>query len=228
MLFGFSVAIITKQKSQKGLLMLKKKTSSLKYDIEFTKTQNQDNNTEYTIIYKSGLMYLPDLTKMLCNNKNDILAYIDIKHTNQKYAAQFKNFWVNIQEFHPELIGDFKYEINKNQEPTDNDLGYFTWYPGYWQHDTEKHLYTFKHYTTLGAITDWFLVHAEPDYNGQIETNFHFYDKNDTRFYRYHTHPFMPTDRIEQLKQQVLLEDGVITPRQIRRQKIKEFFQRKK
>jgi hypothetical protein len=83
------------------------------HDIEYTKNKTQDGNIEYTIIYKAGLMYLADLTKILCNDKNDILAYIDIHQTSQKYDARFKKFWVNIQEFHPELIGDFKYEINK-------------------------------------------------------------------------------------------------------------------
>ena len=184
-------------------------------DITYTKNKTPDGNIEYTIIYKAGFMYLADLTKILCNDKNDILAYIDIHQTNKKYDAQFKNLWVNIQEFHPELIGDFTYEINKHNQSSLNDC--WTLHPGFWQYDAQKHLYTFNLYTQFGTKQDWFRVHTDPMHDGQIETNFHISNVNDTRFYKFNTHPLAPTGKIELLNKFILYKDGVITKKEFHR-----------
>lgn len=203
----------------------KKKTVKPKSStIDFTKKIDSDGNTEYTITY-GGMILTPNLTKILCNQNGDILAYIDIKRLSglkQKFNAQFKILWFGIQEWHPELIGDFKQEID--QDYTDK-LGFphFAIHPGYWEHDSEKHLYTFTQYSPFAMANDmdlpydWFHVKTDLEKDGKIETNFHIFDKNDTRTYEYNTHPVAPTPKIELLTKYILYQDDIITKKEFKK-----------
>ena len=184
--------------------------------IDFSKITTPDNNLLYTVKYWAGVALTPNLTKILCNKNGDILAYIDImqlKGLQQKFNAQFKILWFGIQEWHPNLIGHFRTVLD--QDYTDEiGLPHFALHPGQWTHDSEKHLYTFTQYGPLGERQDWFRVNSEPENDGKIETNFHIYDKKDTRTYEYNTHPLAPTPKIELLTKHILYKDGVITKKE--------------
>lgn len=195
-------------------------TSNYK-DPKFTKVINPDNNILYTVTY-GGPILQPNLTKILCNQNGDILAYIDIKQLKglqQKFNARFKTLWFGIQEWHPDLIGNFKTVLD--QDYTDKiGFHHFALHPGHWTHDSEKHLYTFTQYNPFAMAnnmelpSDWFRVKTDVENDGTIETNFHIYDKNDTRTYKYNTHPLAPTGKIELLTKYVLYKDGVITKKE--------------
>lgn len=193
-----------------------KKTYPDSFRTNFSKITTPDNNLLYTIKYLAGVALTPNLTKILCNKNGDILAYIDIKQLTdlqRKFNAQFKILWFGIQEWHPNLIGHFRTVLD--QDYTDEfGIPHFTLHPGQWTHDSEKHLYTFTQYGPLGERQDWFRVHTDPMHDGKIETNFHIYDKNDTRTYEYNTHPLTPTGKIELLTKYVLYKDGVITKKE--------------
>lgn len=186
-------------------------------DFNFTKITNPDN-VLYTVTY-GGPILQPNLTKILCNKNGDILAYIDIEQLygmQKKFNARFKTLWFGIQEWHPNLIGYFRTVLD--QDYTD-EIGFphFASHPGYWEHDSEKHLYTFTQYNPFAMVnnmelpSDWFHVKTDAENDGKIETNFHIFDKGDTRTYEYNTHPLNPTPKIELLTKYILYKDGVIT-----------------
>lgn len=189
-------------------------------DFNFTKITNPDN-VLYTVTY-GGPILQPNLTKILCNKNGDILAYIDIEQLygmQKKFNARFKTLWFGIQEWHPNLIGYFRTVLD--QDYTD-EIGFphFASHPGYWEHDSEKHLYTFTQYNPFAMAnnmelpSDWFHVKTDAENDGKIETNFHIFNKGDTRTYEYNTHPLNPTPKIELLTKYILYKDGVITKKQ--------------
>ncbi len=193
-----------------------KKTYPDSFRTDFSKITTPDNNLLYTIKYWAGVALTPNLTKILCNQNGDILAYIDIKQLKglqQKFNARFKILWFGIQEWHPDLIGNFKTVLD--QDYTDKiGFHHFALHPGHWTHDPEKHLYTFTQYSPWGERQDWFHVKTDVENDGTIETNFHIFDENDTRTYEYNTHPLAPTGKIELLTKYVLYKDGVITKKE--------------
>lgn len=187
----------------------------------YTKKQRTDGNTEYTVRYRVGINTLPGFTKILVNPKNKILAYIDVQRVPEQYASTFKTWkWFGIQEFHPELIGDFKHVVTDKEN--DNFFG------DTWQHKTDEHLYVLQ-----TERKDWYRVHTDLWYKGMIETNYHAWIEYDTRFYKYNTHPSVPTPRIENLTRAILIDDGMIKPKCILTksqllQKVKDFLKRAK
>ena len=195
--------------------------------IIYTKSKKPNGNTEYTITYHIDNMFLSDLTKILCNPQNEILAFINIQQTSPQNSTNFKCFWVNIQEWHPELIGDFTYDINqefKNKNIVKNNLN------GYWTYDANKHLYNFCGYRTAGMNSamkiqkNWFRIID----NNHIETNSHIWQDNKTCTYKCNTRPTAPTPEIKKLKLHVLRTDGTITYIQFYKQLIKNILLQQK
>ena len=172
----------------------------------YTKVIRADGNTEYTITScKSFFMETVFcFTKILVSPENEILAYIDVqKLPRQSFESQFKGWkWFGIQEFHPELIGDFTVTANRED---DTLTGYL------WKHDTTNHLYTLIS-SGLRQRKDWYKVKTHPLVEGTIETNFNILCEDDTRSYRYNTHPTEPTERIEKITKLILMNEGVIKP----------------
>ena len=177
-----------------------------------------DGNTLYTIMYKTWLI-TPNFTKILVNPEHEILAYIDVQCIPRPFKSQFKNWkWFGIQEFHPELIGDFTHEItDKTDEP---------FYRNFWKHKTDEHLYILDT-SNICHHEDWYLIETDPLNNGYIKTNFGVLDGS-TRSYKYDTHPIAPTNKIENLKNTILIKEGIIKPKLTLAQKVKAFIQRKK
>ena len=182
----------------------------------YTKQIRPDGNIEYTVKYETFVL-TPNFTKILVGSNNEILAYIDVQRIPRPFESQFKDWkWFGIQEFHPELIGDFTHTILNRK----NDIFYV------WKHQTNDHLYILDT-SRLARREDWYCVKTDPLNNGTIETNFGILDGS-TRSYRYYTHPSVPTNRIENLKKEILIEEGIIKPQLNFTQKIKTFFQKRK
>jgi len=184
----------------------------------YTKRTKSDGNTEYTVKYKTFYTN-PNFTKILINQNNEILAYIDVQRVPQQFESQFKGWkWFGIQEFHPELIGDFTHVITYEE---DESL-----YRNFWQHKTNEHLYILDT-SNICHHEDWYLIETDPLNDGYIKTNFGILDGS-TRSYKYDTHPSAPTARIEKLKNAILKKEGIIKPKLTLAQKVKAFVQRRK
>lgn len=182
----------------------------------YDKNKLADGNTEYTIRYKTAYNIIPGFTKILVNQNNDILAYIDVQRIKAPCDSQFKTWrWFGIQEFHPELIGDFIHVVT--------DKKHESFFRTTWQHKTGEHKYILDT-SNVSRHQDWFYIFTT---GGMIETNFGIMDKS-TCCYEYNTHPSVPTKRIEQLKQHILEKEGIIKPKLTILQKVKDFFQIKK
>lgn len=187
----------------------------------YTKQVRTDGNVEYTVKYETFVI-TPNFTKILVNQNNEILAYIDVQRVPQQFESQFKDWkWFGIQEFHPELIGDFTHVI------TDKEGESF--FRNFWKHITNEHLYILDT-SGISHHEDWYRVGTNFLNEGFIKTNFGILDDS-TRSYKYDTHPSAPTQRIENLKNAILIKDGVIKPKltrlQIIKQKTKDFFQKR-
>lgn len=204
----------------------------------YSKDQKPDDNTEYTIKkYKVGERIAelwPEFTKILVNPSNDILAYIDVrmipeqKNINSKYGS-----WFGIQEFHPELIGDFTLEINWNTDPSTGG-----WYGSTWKHETNKNLYTFN--MSKDAETVCFLaayhkpmcygspIQINPNWyeimDKKIKTNIGLIDTSITYTYPYETHPSVVPEHIKTAVSPEVLKSVF----EKRHNKIKDFIQRRK
>ena len=133
----------------------------------YKKQIKSNGNTEYTIRYKTWIM-TPCFTKILLDPNNKILAYIDIQRIPAPFKSQFKLWkWFGIQEFQPELIGDFSCSV------IDDKRGVV------WKHKTDEHLYILDT-SGLSRHQDWYRVGTDPLNEGFIETNFGILD-NSTR-----------------------------------------------
>ena len=184
----------------------------------YTKQVRSDDNTEYTVKYKH-LDTTPDFTKILVNQNNEILAYIDVQRIPQQFESQFKDWkWFGIQEFHPELIGDFTHVITDKE---DESL-----FRNFWKHKTDEHLYILDT-SNICYHEDWYLIETDPLNDGYIKTNFGILDGS-TRSYKYNTHPVVPADKIKNLKNAILIKEGIIKPKLSFAQKVKAFVQRRK
>lgn len=182
----------------------------------YKKQITPDGNTEYTVWYKTWIM-TPNFTKILLNPNNEILAYIDVQRVYAPVETAFKLWkWFGIQEFHPELIGDFSCSV------IDDKRGVV------WEHKTDKHLYILHSAApSVSSRQDWYRVGTDPLNKGFIETNFGILDHS-TYSYEYNTHPSAPTQRIENLTKGILISEGIIKPKLTFAQKIKQAFQRRK
>lgn len=182
----------------------------------YDKRVRNDGNIEYTVKNNTGLLMAQDLTKILCNTSGEILAYIDI----QQIACPLKDCilntitWFGIQEFHPELIGNFTQQVVKK--------GMEYRFDATWEYDESKHLYKLIQHGPFpyGTSKNWFQVGI-----GNIRTNI---DIHDEKSYEYNTCPTEPVSQIKKLTQKILLSDGIITRGQIYRQKTKQIFQNQK
>ena len=184
----------------------------------YKKQVKSDKNTEYTIRYKTSVM-TPNFTKILLNPNKEILAYIDVQRVPAPFKSQFKQWkWFGIQEFHPELIGDFSHLV------TEEENGSFA--GDCWLHKSNEHLYILDT-SGLSHHQDWYRVGTDLINEGFIETNFGVLDGT-TRSYRYNTHPSEPTQQIENLKNAILIKEGIIKPKLTFAQKVKAFIQRKR
>lgn len=184
----------------------------------YKKQVKSDGNTEYTIRYKTFFI-TPNFTKILLNPNNEILAYIDVQRIPAPVRTQFKRWkWFGIQEFFPELIGDFSHPITEEENRSfSGDC---------WLHKTNEHLYILDT-AGLSRHQDWYRVGTDLLNEGFIETNFGILDHS-TRSYKYNTHPSAPTQRIENIKKDILIREGIIKPKLTFAQKIKQAFQIKK
>ena len=183
----------------------------------YKKQVKSDGNTEYTIRYETALALTPNFTKILLNPNNEILAYIDVQRVPAPVKTQFKRWkWFGIQEFHPELIGDFSCSV------IDDKRGVV------WEHKTDKHLYILhSDAPSVSSRQDWYRVGTDHLNEGFVETNFGILDHS-TYSYKYNTHPSAPTQRIENLTKALLTKEGIIKPKLTFAQKIKSVFQKKK
>ena len=186
----------------------------------YTKETKADGNTLYTIKYKTFVI-TPNFTKILLNPNHEILAYIDIQRIPRQFESQFKDWkWFGIQEFHPELIGDFTHVITDKE-----DESRFL-FRNFWKHKSDEHLYILDT-SYLSDCEDWYRVGTDPLNDGYIETNFGVLDGS-TRSYKYNTHPVVPADKIKNLKNAILIKEGIIKPKLTLAQKVKAFVQRRK
>ena len=193
----------------------------------YTKQIRPDGNTEYTVKYKIVItpnkyvtsVITPNFTKILLNPNHEILAYIDVQRIPRQFESQFKDWkWFGIQEFHPELIGDFTHVITDKE---DESL-----FRNFWKHKSDEHLYILDT-SYLSDREDWYRVGTDPLNDGYIETNFGVLDGS-TRSYKYNTHPVVPADKIKNLKNAILIKEGIIKPKLTLAQKVKAFVQRRK
>ena len=186
----------------------------------YDKIEKPNGATEYTIRYQQSSSFnAPSFTKILVDKNNEILAYIDVQHIPQQYQSQFKRWkWFGIQEFHPELIGDFQHIIDKTEGNP--------YYRDTWTHKTEEHLYILDT-SQLSKHQDWYRVGNNAFTEGFITTNFGILDGS-VRNYRYNTHPNKPTPRIEALKNEILIKMELLNQSSSLpfRQKIRRFFQK--
>lgn len=187
----------------------------------YTKKKMADGNTEYTVKYETCFAITPAFTKILVGPNNDILAYIDVRRIFAPYKSQFKRWkWFGIQEFHPELIGDFTHLVTDNENES--------FFGTTWQHKTSEHTYILDT-SNVCERKDWFRVEFDPLHGGNVvTTNFGVCDGS-TLSYEYDTSPSVPAERIEKLKNKILIFEGVIKPSVIQSkltfaQKIKRFF----
>ena len=177
----------------------------------YTKQIRPDGNTEYTVKYRTYVI-TPNFTKILVNKKNEILAYIDVQRIPRQFESQFKDWkWFGIQEFHPELIGDFMHVISDKEGDS--------FFRNFWKHKADEHLYTLDT-SSVSHYEDWYRV-------GTNFFNFGVLDGS-TRSYSYNTHPSAPTQQIENLKNAILINEGIIKPKLTLAQKVKAFIQRRK
>ena len=184
----------------------------------YQKETKADGNTLYTIKYKTFVI-TPNFTKILLNPNHEILAYIDVQRIPRQFESQFKDWkWFGIQEFHPELIGDFMHVISDKEGDS--------FFRNFWKHRADEHLYTLDT-SCISHYEDWYRVETDILSDGFIKTNFGVLDGS-TRSYKYNTHPSAPTQRIENLKNAILIKEGVIKPKLTLAQKIKDFIQRRK
>lgn len=177
-------------------------TSNYK-DPKFTKEYTPDGNILYTIQYQGAVQTkTPELTKLLLNTNNEILAYIDIKHILPPftYVSMKPWDWYGIQEWHPQLIGEFRHIIqDKEGEPFFHDV---------WIYNPKEDLYTLAT-SSISSHNDWYRLD-----NNTITTNYGSGITATTRTYKYNTHPLAPTPKIELLTKFILYKDGVITKKQ--------------
>ena len=179
----------------------------------YTKQIRSDGNIEYTIQYKTFVI-TPNFTKILVGPNNEILAYIDVQRIPKPFESQFKDWkWFGIQEFHPELIGDFEYVISDKKTE-----------PFFWEHRSDDHLYILDT-SGLTIRKDWYRVKMNPLIDGKIETNFGILDDS-TRSYKYNTHPSAPTNRITLLTNAILANE-IKSQQNWVAQRIKTFFQKR-
>ena len=176
---------------------------------DYTKQKTDDNKyTLYTVKYYH-IGSTPDFTKILvCNDTHEVSAFIDVRRIQPEPGfPDSKGWrWFGIQELNPEMIGDFKHVIATNP------------YESFCNCIWERKGNTYILRDSNGTQTDVFFV---PPYSDLIKTNS---NATSSFSYKYNTHPSKPTLRIKMLTQQILLNEGAITKREIRRRRFLSLF----
>lgn len=173
-------------------------------------SQLPGGNIEITRDCREGRTLRSMFSKIITDPQWNILAYVDVKmiprqrhvdpffHMISSYDRASKDDrWFGIEEFHPEIMGDFNYEM-VNEPIFDNEQDHIQWI-----YNHSKNMYNLYVFGTKGTgtcfhqtyhlIDHWYKVEA-----GQITTNVRpTFAPSDNFTYAYNTRPSEPSDFVK-------------------------------
>ena len=167
--------------------------------------QLPDGNTEIMVKEYWYNQLWPVFSKIIINQNYDILAYVDVRMIPEPKEVDVKyGRWFGIQEFHPEMIGDFIFEVNWIGGEKYKKIG--GWYGSIWKRISSENMYEFNLSASayaaitaasgirrgLGLHQNWYRIE-----NGKITTNVGLMNPGLTYTYLYDTRPSEPSEMIK-------------------------------
>lgn len=170
-------------------------------------SQLPDGNIEIIRRFYEGRVALPMFSKIIADPKWNVLAYVDVKmippqrHINSFYSmirsynlSSKNDRWFGIEEFHPEIIGNFTYKVISDPV-RDNCTDHIQWV-----YNHSRRMYDLYLFGMAGEGTCTHMSYSQPKHwykveAGQITTNVRpTLASSENYTYKYNTCPAEPSD----------------------------------
>jgi len=173
-----------------------------RFFINWPETQeNRGKEYRYARIENFGFL------RAICDKSGKLLAYTCVMPiVPDPFPSKFhRGAWYAFEEYHPELIPDFKISVNSGMIMN-------SWAD--WQYKSDKNRYEVLIPTILDGVKHWFVVEDK-----QITADYNIFGA-DVRTYAFDTRPNTPNPKIVELIKQRLIMDGII-PKPVEKRKSK-------